>query len=235
MPLPQQLATAPCALVNSAAVRGAGWVAGSAPFGRPFERWTQQDYSALMARMEQCQAENGESQRNIQLLQTYLGSLRSVAPTFPPSQPQPQPPRQPQPQPRPAAPPPAQPSPPRAEPAAARPAASQAPGPALANALPLQLDCADSALLRDMVFIFQSQAGSPKVLDLLNPRPYEDVIVQAYSATQRLRDEYEKLQPYMAPVPQCMVNAVTNQGEIVLSYRLYDHAGQMLVDVQRMP
>jgi hypothetical protein len=50
-----------------------------------------------------------------------------------------------------------------------------------------------------------------------------------------LRDEYRRLQPYMAPMPQCLVNATTPQGDIVLSYRLYAEGGRTLVEVRQVP
>jgi uncharacterized protein len=81
--LATQLAIAPCAMVNSNAVRGAGWAAGQAPFGMPLQQWTQQDFSALSTRIQECQAENGESLRNVQMLQAFLGSFRNSAPVGP--------------------------------------------------------------------------------------------------------------------------------------------------------
>ncbi|EHL98243.1 hypothetical protein HMPREF9946_03676 [Acetobacteraceae bacterium AT-5844] len=89
--------------------------------------------------------------------------------------------------------------------------------------------------MRDTVFIFQSQPGNPAIQALENPRPYTDVIVEAYNATPALREEYRRLQRYMAPVPQCMVDAITAEGELVLAYRLYADGERMLIDVQRMP
>lgn len=205
-----QLAAAPCAMVSSNAVRAAGWATGQSPYGMPFQQWTQQDYSALSTRIRECQAENGESLRNVQLLQVYLGSFRNAAPAGPSRPPAP-----------------TAPVPPAANPAATTP-----------NAAPPTLDCADQALLTDVVFIFQSQpgaAGQNTVQRLSDPRPYTDVIVEAYNATPALRDDYRRLQPYMAPVPQCLVNASTPQGDIVLSYRLYAEGGRTLVEVRRVP
>jgi hypothetical protein len=208
-----QLAVAPCAMVSSNAVRAAGWATGQAPFGLPFQQWTQQDYSALSTRIGECQAENGESLRNVQMLQVYLGSFRNSAPTSPS---------------RPLAPA-AQVTPPRSSPAAT--ASGTAP---LAN-----LDCADQALLSDVVFIFQSRPGASasesSIQRLSDPRPYTDVIVEAYNATPALRDDYRRLQPYMAPVPQCLVNATTPGGGIVFSYRVYTEGGRTLIEVRRLP
>ena len=204
-----QLASAPCAMVSSNAVRAAGWANGQSPFGMPFQQWTQQDYSALSTRIRECQAENGESLRNVQLLQTYLGSFRNSAPPGP-----------------------SRPLTPSSVPPAASPAATAPAG------APPTLDCADQALLTDVVFIFQSQPGADgqnNVQRLSNPRPYTDVIVEAYNASPALRDDYRRLQPYMAPVPQCLVNATTPQGDIVLSYRLYAEGGRTLVEVRRVP
>jgi len=204
-----QLATAPCAMVSSNAVRAAGWANGQSPFGLPFQQWTQQDYSALSTRIGECQAENGESLRNVQLLQVYLGSFRNGAPAGP-----------------------SRPLAPTATPPAANPVATPS------GSAPPTLDCADQALLTDVVFIFQSQPGADgqnNVQRLSDPRPYTDVIVEAYNATPALRDDYRRLQPYMAPVPQCLVNASTPQGDIVLSYRLYAEGGRTLVEVRRVP
>jgi hypothetical protein len=192
-------------------VRGAGWAAGQAPFGMPLQQWTQQDFSALSTRIQECQAENGESLRNLHMLQAFLGSLRNTAPVGPS---------------RPVA---ASPTPPRGGRPPSTPDAAELTG----------LDCADQALLSDVVFIFQSQPGAVaqdnNVRRLSNPRPYTDVIVEAYNATPALRDEYRRLQPYMAPMPQCLVNATTPQGDIVLSYRLYAEGGRTLVEVRQVP
>jgi uncharacterized protein len=207
-----QLATAPCAAVNSNVVRGAGWAAGQAPFGMPFPQWTQQDFSALSTRIQECQAENGESLRNVQMLQAFLGSFRNSAPNGP--------------------------SRPLAAATAAPPVPQRGGTPSGPPDL-ARLDCADQALLSDVVFIFQSQPGAlargNNVRRLSNPRPYTDVILEAYSATPTLRDEYRRLQPYMAPTPQCLVDAATLQGDIVLSYRLYVEGGRTLVEVRQVP
>ena len=45
------------------------------------------------------------------------------------------------------------------------------------------------------------QTGGARIQQLSDPSPYTDVIMEAYSATPALRAEYQRLQPYMAPVP----------------------------------
>jgi hypothetical protein len=110
--------------------------------------------------------------------------------------------------------------------------------PEAAEQPPMSLNCADAALLQDVSFTYQSTPGlsdGARIQLLLNPRPYADVIMEAYSATPALRAEYQRLRPYMAPVPQCLVDAETTGGRVVLSYRLYLEAGRPLIEVQRVP
>lgn len=222
VPFAMRLATAPCATVSSGALRVMGWSAGDAPFGLPLDQWSKPDFAALARRSAECQAENGDSPRNVQAMAAVLERLRAVArdraaATQPPVAAPPQaavPPRQP-------------------------PAQSAPPPPAGGGEGPLAaLNCADPALLQDVSFTFQATphlSGGARIQRLSNPRPYTDVIMEAYSATPALRAEYQRLRPYMAPVPQCLVNAETGLGEVVLSYRLYVEGGRPLVEVQRVP
>ena len=207
-----RLATAPCATVGSTALRGQGWGVGDAPFGLALDRWSQPDFAALMRRARECQAENVDNARNLQLMLNVLNQLRATAPALPPAAPA---------VPRPPAPP--QPAPP---PEPARQPAATA------------IDCADPALLQDVAFTFQGTPGvsrGARIRQMLRPRPYSDVITEAYGATPALRAEFQRLQPFMAPVPQCLVDAETDGGAVTLSYRLYADAGRMLIEVQRMP
>jgi uncharacterized protein YecT (DUF1311 family) len=222
IPFAQRLGTAPCAAVSSDALRLMGWSAADAPFGLPLAQWSKPDFAALIRRSAECQAENGDNPRNVRAMAVVLIQLRAVAPdrmaeTSPPSA-------------GPVAPPPPAPSPVPASPAPSRPAG--------AEASPASLNCADPALLQDVSFTFQATpqlSGGARIQRLANPRPYTDVIMEAYGATPALRAEYQRLRPYMAPVPQCLVNAETSQGEVVLSYRLYVEGGHPLVEVQRVP
>lgn len=220
MPFMARLASAPCAAVSSGALRVMGWSAGEAPFGLPLEQWSKPDFAALVRRSAECQAENGDSPRNVQAMATVLERLRAVArdrsassaaqpPVAPPSNPSP-----------------AQPASPPAQPGGG----GEAP---LAS-----LNCADPALLQDVSFTFQATpqlSGGARIQRLSNPRPYTDVIMEAYGSTSAMRAEYQRLRPYMAPVPQCLVTAETGLGEVVLSYRLYVEGGRPLVEVQRVP
>ncbi|MCG7362069.1 hypothetical protein MHZ93_12450 [Roseomonas sp. ACRSG] len=225
VPFAMRLAAAPCAIVSSSALRVMGWSAGDAPFGLPLDQWSKPDFTALARRSAECQAENGDSPRNVQAMATVLERLRAVARDRPATPAASQPPAAAPPQ---AALPPRQPP---AQPAPAPPAGGGE-GPLAA------LNCADPALLQDVSFIFQATphlSGGTRIQRLSNPRPYTDVIMEAYSATPALRAEYQRLRPYMAPVPQCLVNAETGLGEVVLSYRLYVEGGRPLVEVQRVP
>ncbi|WP_147426139.1 lysozyme inhibitor LprI family protein [Teichococcus wenyumeiae] len=226
VPFALSLAGAPCGAVSSNALRVMGWSVGDSPFGLPLEQWSKPDFTALARRSAECQAENGDSPRNVQAMGTVLERLRAVArdrPAAPAAS-----------QPAVAAPPPRATLPqslPPAAPAPARPAEGGE-GPQAA------LNCADPALLQDVSFTFQATPGlsaGARVQRLSNPRPYNDVIMEAYSATPALRAEYQRLRPYMVPVPQCLVNAETSLGEVVLSYRLYVEGGRPLVEVQRVP
>jgi uncharacterized protein len=213
-----RISTAPCQAVSSGALRVMGWSAGQSPFGLPVEQWSKTDFAALIRRAEDCQAANMDNPRNLQAMTGILNQLRGVAPERPATLSAPSP------------------------TADLRPASSQSqPQPQAQPQLDqdetrsLDLDCADPALLQDVTFTYQSMPGGGRVRRLDNPRPYTDVIMQAYSSSPALQAEYRRLRPYMAPVPQCLVNAETSQGSIVLSYRLYRESGRTLVEVQRVP
>lgn len=215
-----RLTAAPCGMVGSTALRGMGWAPGQAPFGLPFEQWSKPDYTALLRRSAECQAANIDSPRNLQAMAGILLYLQRSAPDEP------------------AAPPPVL-TAARPVQAAARPATpvTSWPGPDAA-APPLPLNCTDPALLQDVSFTYQSTpevSGGAPLLRMYDPRPYTDVIMEAYGATPALQAEYRMLQRYMAPVPQCLVNVTTSTGEAVLSYRLYAEGGRTLIEVQRVP
>ncbi|MBO1074242.1 lysozyme inhibitor LprI family protein [Roseomonas marmotae] len=212
-PLALRVARMACHLVSSDALRVMGWGRRDAPFGLPLEQWTRPDFSALIRRSEECQAANTDNPRNVQAMAAVLNRLRAMAPE------------------RGAVPAVISPPPPAAAPSApARPKVPAAPqGP---------LDCGDAALLQDVSYTFQATpelSAGTRIHRMHDPRPYTDVILEAYGATPALRAEYERLKPYMAPVPQCLVNAETGAGEVVLSYRLYAEDGRTLVEVQRVP
>jgi uncharacterized protein len=247
LPFALRLAAAPCAMVRSESLRAAGWSAGEAPFGQPREAWSKPDFAALIQRSAECQAENGDNPRNVQAMAAVLNQMRAMAPDRLPGAPAAASPGLP-PLPQPAAP---QPVPPQAAvaqavpPPASRPDVpprasfpAPAPPPDSAEQPPLSLNCADAALLQDVSFTYQSTpqlSDGARIQRLSNPRPYADVIMEAYSGTPALRAEYQRLRPYMAPVPQCLVDAETTQGPVVLSYRLYLDAGRPLIEVQRVP
>jgi uncharacterized protein len=228
VPFALRLSGAPCAAVSSTALRIMGWSAGDAPFGLPLEQWSKPDFTALARRSAECQAANGDSPRNVQAMATVLERLRALARDRPAA------PEAPQPAVAAAAPPPTQ-----APQLPARPAPTMPARPAEGReGTQAALNCADPALLQDVSFTFQAVpqlSEGARIQRLNNPRPYNDVIMEAYSATPALRAEYQRLRPYMAPVPQCLVNAETSQGEVVLSYRLYVEGGRPLVEVQRVP
>lgn len=102
----------------------------------------------------------------------------------------------------------------------------------------MALNCGDPALLQDVAYTFQSTpavAAGARIQQMLRPRAYSDVVMEAYAATPALRAEYQRLLPYMAPVPQCLVDVETSTGRAVLSYRLYAEGGRTLIEVQRVP
>jgi hypothetical protein len=185
------------------------------------ESWSRPDFAALMRRAAECQAENVDNARNLQLMLNVLNQLRGTARDTPPAAPALAAPAV-------AAPPPTAP-PERAPP----PMAAEA-----ARPTPPGINCADPALLQDVAFTFQatpSVSNGARIRQLLRPRPYTDVIMEAYAASPALRAEYQRLQPYMAPMPQCLVEAETTDATLTLSYRLYAEAGRMLIEVQRVP
>lgn len=226
VPFALRLAAAPCAMVSSSALRVMGWSAGDAPFGLPLEQWSKPDFTALSRRSAECQAANGDSPRNVQAMAAVLERLRATARDRPAAPASPE---------MPVASSSVAPLPPPVVPPAPQPPAR---APETGNSPQASLNCADMALLQDVSYTFQATpqlSGGARIQRLTNPRPYTDVIMEAYSATPALRAEYQRLRPFMAPVPQCLVNAETSQGEVVLSYRLYVEGGRPLVEVQRLP
>jgi hypothetical protein len=228
LPFAQEVAGARCGLVSSTALRGIDWSTDPAPFELPRRQWSKPDFAALIQRSRECQAENLDNARNLQAIGLILDRLRADAPD------------------RPVA---------NAFPLAASKAvpevtgaprlAMQATSPAQSvmtmagddAAQPVALNCGDPALLQDVSFTYQTAmkpSGGLAILRMHDPRPYEDLIQQSYSTTTALQAEYRQLRRFMAPVPQCLVNAETTQGDMVLSYRLYFEGRRSLIEVQRV-
>jgi uncharacterized protein len=205
-----RLATAPCAAVSSTALRRQGWTVADAPFGMALDRWAKADFAALMRRASECQAENIDNARNLQLMLNVLNQLRGTSQESPPTEPTP----------------------------VAPPLAAASPKATPQQPSSNSINCADPALLQDVAFTFQATPGvsnGVRIRQMLRPRPYTDVIMEAYGASAALQAEYRRLQPYMAPVPQCLVDAETADAVLTLSYRLYAEGGQILIEVQRVP
>lgn len=74
------IATLPCSAVSLRVVRETKWVPGSVLFGLPQERWTKDDYTALIARIDACMVENRDDPRNFVTMRRFIELRESSAP-----------------------------------------------------------------------------------------------------------------------------------------------------------
>ncbi|MBP0496028.1 peptidoglycan-binding domain-containing protein [Pararoseomonas indoligenes] len=74
------IAALPCPAVSLRVVRQTRWGPGTMLFGMPQERWTKDDYAALIARIDACLVENRDDPRNFIAMRQYIETLVSSAP-----------------------------------------------------------------------------------------------------------------------------------------------------------